>query len=171
MTKEVINAQFESLIFEFRGMKVMIDSDLAALYDVPTKRLKEQVKRNISRFPQDFMFELNNLEKLELVANCDRLKKLKHSSVNPTVFTEQGVAMLSSVINSERAIQINIGIMRVFAQYRSMLRENADLKKDIIKLDEKLNKAFQFLLGKIDELHQKKQKVKPVGYKYKSKDK
>ena len=171
MSKEIRTTNVESLIFEFRGMKVMIDSDLAALYDVPTKRLKEQVKRNITRFPDDFMFELNNSEKNELVANCDRLKKLKHSTINPSVFTEQGVAMLSSVINSERAIQINIGIMRVFAQYRSMLKENVELKKDILKLDEKLNKAFQFLLGKIDELHQKKQKIKPVGYKYKGKNK
>jgi hypothetical protein len=80
----------------------MIDTDLASLYEVPTKRLKEQVKRNISRFPEDFMFELNEHEKTELVANCDRLNSLKHSSINPLIFTEQGVAMLSSVLHSEK---------------------------------------------------------------------
>jgi hypothetical protein len=83
------------MIFTFRAKKVMVDSDLAVLYEVQTKRLKEQVKRNISRFPWDFMFELNAIETLELVANCDRLQSLKHSSVHPMVFTEQGVSMLS----------------------------------------------------------------------------
>lgn len=96
----LIKPKYESLIFEFRGFKVMVDSDLSVLYGIHTKRLKEQVKRNIKRFPVDFMFKLSNEEKNELVANCDRLKNLKHSSVNPLVFTEQGVAMLSSVLNS-----------------------------------------------------------------------
>jgi hypothetical protein len=78
-----VKSDYETLIFTFRGKKVMIDNDLAILYEVPTKRLKEQVKRNIARFPEDFMFELNNVEKMELVANCDRLQSLKHSSINP----------------------------------------------------------------------------------------
>jgi hypothetical protein len=100
-------------------MKVMIDADLAILYGTATKVLKQQVKRNLSRFPADFMFELTLEETNELVTNCDRLRGLKHSSVNPLVFTEQGVAMLSSVLRSEKAIQINIEIMRAFARYRS----------------------------------------------------
>jgi len=160
MSKEIITTNVESLIFEFRGMKVMIDSDLAALYDVPTKRLKEQVKRNITRFPDDFMFELNNLEKNELVANCDRLKKLKHSTINPSVFTEQGVAMLSSVINSERAIQINIGIMRVFAQYRSMLKENVELKKGYIKIRRKIKYGISIFIRKNRRITSKETKNK-----------
>jgi hypothetical protein len=86
----------------------MIDSDLASLYEVSTKALKQQVKRNKSRFPDDFMFILNMAEKKELVTNCDRLRPLQHSTVNPMVFTEQGVAMLSSVLRSEKAIRINI---------------------------------------------------------------
>ena len=94
------------MIFTFRGKKVMVDSDLALLYDVPTKALKQQVKRNPVRFPEDFMFELSMNEKDELVTICDRLSFLKHSSVNPLVFTEQGVAMLSSVLHSEKAIRI-----------------------------------------------------------------
>ena len=90
------------------------ETDLAILYEVLTKRLKEQVNRNSSRFPEDFMFVFNAIEKNELVAICDRLNSLKHSNVNPLVFTEQGVAMLSSVLHSEEGIKINIEIMRAF---------------------------------------------------------
>jgi hypothetical protein len=167
-----IKPVYESLIFQFRGFKVMIDNDLAVLYGVPTKRLKEQIKRNLKRFPGDFMFELTNNEKDELVAICDRLANLKHSSINPLVFTEQGVSMLSSVLKSENAIQINIEIMRSFARYRSLLRENEELKTEILKLDNKLNQAFKYLLDKIDALHQKAIiPRKPVGYKIKNNDK
>jgi hypothetical protein len=168
MMNTSIKPVYETLIFHFRGFKVMTDTDLAVLYGVPTKRLKEQVKRNLNRFPQDFMFKLTKKEKDELVANCDRLATLKHSSINPLVFTEQGVSMLSSVLNSEKAIQINIEIMRAFARYRSLLRENEDLKKEILKLDNKLNMAFKYLLDKIDALHQKAiVPRKPVGFKMK----
>jgi len=162
----LIKPEYETLIFHIRGFKVMIDSDLAMLYEVPTKRLKEQVKRNIERFPVDFMFELTKNEKDELVANCDRLAALKHSSINPMAFTEQGVAMLSSVLRSEKAIKINIEIMRAFASYRALLIENEELKKEILKLDAKLNQAFRFLLDKLDALHQKANKPgKPIGFK------
>jgi len=162
----IIKAEYETLIFQFRGFKVMIDTDLAMLYDVPTKVLKQQVKRNIYRFPEDFMFELSKYEKDELVTNCDRLSILKHSSVNPLVFTEQGVSMLSSVLRSGKAIKINIEIMRAFARYRALLRENEDLKKEISKLDSKLNQAFKFLLDRIDALHQKANTpMNPIGFK------
>ena len=164
--KAIIKPEYESLIFQFRGYKVMTDNGLAVLYGVPTKRLKEQVKRNSARFPEDFMFELTKTEKDELVANCDRLASLKQSSVNPMVFTEQGVAMLSSVLRSEKAIQMNIEIMRAFARYRALLKENEALKNEILKLDAKLNHAFKFLLDKIDALHQKTNLPrKPVGFK------
>lgn len=103
---KLIKTKYETLIFHFRGIKVMIDTNLANLYNVLTKRLKEQVKRNIERFPEDFMFELTKIEKDELAANCDRIATLKHSSINPLVFTEQGVSMLSSVLHSNKAIQI-----------------------------------------------------------------
>jgi len=162
----LIKPEYETLIFQFRGFKVMIDADLAILYGVPTKSLKQQVKRNIERFPEDFMFELTKIEKEELVTNCDRLAILKHSSVNPLAFTEQGVSMLSSVLRSEKAIKINIEIMRAFARYRALLRENEELKKEILKLDAKLNQAFKFLLDKLDALHQKANEPrKPIGYK------
>jgi hypothetical protein len=143
----------------------MIDADLAALYGVQNKALKQQVKRNIERFPDDFMFELNKNEKDELVTNCDRLSSLKHSSANPMAFTEQGVSMLSSVLHSEKAIKINIEIMRTFARYRALLRENEELRQEIVKLDAKLNQVFKFLLEKLDEMHQKKNEPrKPIGY-------
>ena len=165
---KLIQPNYGTLIFHFRGRKVMVDTDLAALYGVPTRRLKEQVKRNLSRFPEDFMFELTKQEKDELVANCDRLANLKHSTVSPTVFTEQGVAMLSSVLRSEKAVQINIEIMRAFARYRGLLRDNEDLRKEIKVLDEKLDRAFRFLLEKIDELHTEgNEPRKRIGFKIK----
>jgi hypothetical protein len=168
MKNGIIKAEFETLIFTIRGKKVMIDSDLAALYDVPNKALKQQVKRNKSRFPDDFLFELTINEKDELVTNCDRFRNIKHSKVNPLAFTEQGVAMLSTVLRSENAIQVNIEIMRAFSRYRAILRENEDLKNDIKKLDDKLTNAIQFFLERIDELHQNKNKaLGSVGYKYK----
>ena len=142
MDSNVLQTEYEILIFTIRGRKVMIDADLALLYDVSTKALKQQVRRNISRFPEDFMFELNIKEKNELVTNCDRLKKLKHSSVNPIVFAEQGVAMLSSALRSEKAILVNIEIMRAFARYRAIIKENEILKNEIQALDEKLNVGF-----------------------------
>jgi hypothetical protein len=106
MEKELIKSDYETMIFTLKGKKIMIDYDLALLYNVPTKALKQQVKRNHFRFPEDFMFELSKNEKNELVTNCDRLSFLKHSSVNPLVFNEQGVAMLSFLLFSKNAMYI-----------------------------------------------------------------
>ena len=110
----------EDKIIVIRNTKVMLDRDLAELYEVDTKRLNEQVKRNINRFPDHFMFQLNKKEKSEVVANCDHLKAIKFSHVFPFVFTEYGVAMLSSVLNSEKAIQINIQIINAFIKMRQI---------------------------------------------------
>jgi hypothetical protein len=162
----LIKAEYQSLIFEIRGYKIMIDTDLAALYETETKVLKQQVKRNIERFPEDFMFLLTKEEKTQLVTNCDRLSNLKHSSVLPMAFTEQGVAMLSSVLRSKKAIKINIEIMRAFSVYRAMLIEDKSLRKEIKALDEKINKAFRYMLDRIDALHQNKATPrKKIGYK------
>ena len=158
--------QFESLIFELRGYKVMIDADLATLYETETKRLKEQVKRNKDSFPEDFMFETTKDEKDGLVANCDRFAKLKHSNINPMAFTEQGVAMLSSVLRSSKAVKINIEIMRAFVYYRQILLQNQDLYKKINELDEKINNVFHHLLNKIER---KRLETEPIGYKIKKK--
>lgn len=118
-------------------MQVMIDRDLAELYNVPTKRLNEQVKRNKERFPASFKFQLNNKEKNELVANCDRFQKLKHSSVNPYVFTENGIAMLSAVLYSITAVKISIQIMNAFVDMRKFILTNAVLFQRLNKLDSK----------------------------------
>lgn len=103
-------------ILRFRGEKVIIDRDPAGLYGVSTKALNQAVKRNDRRFPTDFMFRLTKAEKDELVTYCDRFKTLRHASVLPRAFTEQGVAMLSSVLSSDRAVEVNIAIMRAFVQ-------------------------------------------------------
>lgn len=130
----------------------MLDSDLAKLYDTETKKLKQQVRRNIDRFPEDFMFEISESEKRLLLIQEPRLAKLKFSYVPIMVFSEQGVAMLSSVLNSKRAIYANIEIMRAFVSYRAMIIENKELRNEIIRLDKKINISFKFLLKKIDEL-------------------
>ena len=167
MEEGMIRGSYESLIFEFRGYKVMVDIDLASLYETETKVLKQQVKRNIIRFPPDFMFELTKEEAIQLVTNCDRLSSLKHSNVNPMVFTEQGVAMLSSVLRSNKAIEMNIEIMRAFARYRSYLVDNKDISKKLGELDDKINRVFKYLLDKIQGFESNKQgdKSNKIGYK------
>ncbi|MBR5096436.1 MAG: ORF6N domain-containing protein [Treponema sp.] len=132
MNKEVaVKSAIESKILTIRNQQVMIDRDLAELYGVETKVLNQAVKRNINRFPKDFMFALEQKEKDELVTNCDRFDALKHSSTRPYAFTEQGVAMLSSVLKSDVAIKVNIRIMRAFVAMRHFLQNNAELFTEI----------------------------------------
>ncbi len=128
--------QIKNLIYEIRGYKVMLDSDLADLYGVPTKRLNEAVKRNITRFPSNFMFQLNEEDLLDLRSQI-ATSSSKHGGRRymPYVFTEQGVAMLSSVLNSEKAIQINIQIMNTFVQMRQWAMENKDLARRVAELE------------------------------------
>ena len=138
----------ETRIFLIRGLRVLMDRDLAQLYGVKTKVLNQAVNRNIKRFPQDFMFRLTQCERDELVTNCDRFKTLKHSTVMPRVFTQEGVAMLSSVLNSERAIQVNIQIMRTFIKMRKMFsphltREEFEyFKQSILEKIEKIETKY-----------------------------
>ncbi|MFH1963060.1 MAG: ORF6N domain-containing protein [bacterium] len=142
----------EAKILLIRGQKVMLDRDLAELYEVPTKRLNEQVKRNVKRFPEDFMFQLTKEERLEVVAICDHLKPLKYSSQLPYAFTEQGVAMLSSVLNSERAILVNIQIMRTFTKLRRILASHEDLRKKIEAMENKYDIHFKAVFDAIKSL-------------------
>lgn len=137
MTGNLIKQNLKEKIYFIRGKKVIIDNDLAKLYEIPTKRLNESVKRNKERFPKDFMFQLTENEKEELVAICDRFKILKHSSSLPFVFTEQGVAMLSGVLNSNKAIKVNIEIMRVFISMRKFIKKNSDLFSKVDSLEKK----------------------------------
>ncbi|NOZ45582.1 MAG: ORF6N domain-containing protein, partial [Chlorobi bacterium] len=145
-------SSIQNRIFTFRGLQVMIDRDLAELYDVPTKRLNEQVKRNLNRFPDSFRFQLTDNEKNELVANCDRFEKLKHSTVNPYAFTEQGVAMLSAVLHSQTAVDVSIRIMEAFVEMRKFISNNAAIFQRLesvemkqIVTDEKIDKIFKAL--------------------------
>lgn len=121
----------------------MIDRDLAELYGVSTKVLNQAVKRNRERFPADFMFNLSRPEKEEVVTNCDHLESLKYSATNPNVFTEQGVAMLSTVLNSDQAIQVNIAIMRAFVKLRKILNANRELDQRLNQLEKRMGKKDQ----------------------------
>jgi len=127
-------------IYFIRNQKVMLDSDLAMLYGIETRVLKQAVKRNISRFPKDFMFELTELESDSLRSQIVTLKKGRgqHQKYLPSVFTEHGVLMLSSVLKSDKAIQTNIQIMRIFSKVRQMLLDTTDLKIDILQIQKKL---------------------------------
>jgi len=158
MANEVLITPFgiEQRIFAIRGAQVMIDRDLAHLYGVEPKRLGEQVRRNIDRFPDAFRFQLTEAEKNELVANCDRFQPLKHSSVLPYAFTEQGVAMLSAVLRSDTAVNVSIQIMQAFVSMRRLLAASTPLldrletleKRQIaheIRADERFEQLFTAL--------------------------
>lgn len=140
MRELIAHETIEQRIFSIRRQKVMLDRDLARLYGVATKVLNQAVKRNIKRFPEDFMFKLAQTEKDELVTICDRFKTLKHSTVTPYAFAEQGVAMLSSVLNSDRAIQVNIAIMRAFVKLRELLSTHKELAHKLTQLERKIEK-------------------------------
>ena len=130
-------------IYLIRGHKVMVDSDLAELYQVLTKNLNKAARRNIERFPEDFMFKITKKEYESLRFQFGTLKQGQHSKYLPLVFTEQGVAMLSSVLNSQRAIQVNIQIMRVFTKLREMMASHKDLARKIEDLERKFEGRFQ----------------------------
>jgi hypothetical protein len=143
-----------SKIFLIRGVKVMLDCDLAELYGVTTKRLNEQVKRNIQRFPIDFMFQLTEQEKTEVVAFCDHLHKLKFSSFLPYAFTEHGAVMLASVLNSERAIVVNVQIVRIYLKLREIVLSNKDLLLDFEKIKSKVSNHENKILSILEYLRQ-----------------
>lgn len=158
----------QNKIFEVRGYRVMLDFDLAELYNVKTKVLKQAVKRNIQRFPSDFMFELDKEEFHQLVTNCDQFpESLKHSSVSPMVFTEQGVAMLSTVLRSQTAIDVNISIMRAFVLMRQMVIGYDELLKRIEELEERTDAQFSEIYQALTQLLSKPDPKprKPIGYR------
>lgn len=138
-----------------RGQKVMIDRDIAELYGVSTKRLNEQVKRNNKRFPVNFMFRLTAEEKQEVVANCDHLNRLKFSSALPLVFTEHGVLMLASVLQSERAIEMSIKIIEVFVRLREMMLNQSDILLKLNQLESQVaqnNEEIQTLFAAVKQM-------------------
>jgi hypothetical protein len=147
--------RIERTILLVRGHKVMLDADLAALYEVSVKRLNEQVGRNRERFPGDFMFQLSEDEAASLRSQNATLKagtRGRHRKYLPFAFTEQGVAMLSSVLRSPRAVQVNIEIMRAFVRLRRMLQTNADLAKKLDALESRYDAQFKVVFRAIREL-------------------
>ena len=159
-------------IYFIRGQKVMLDKDLSELYQVETRRLNEQVKRNLKRFPKDFMFQLTlrefeNLMSQNATSSWGGLRKM------PYVFTEHGVLMLSSILNSDRAIKVNIRIMRVFTQIRQMVIDNTELRLAIEEIRKKVEnnaRNIEVIFQYFDELLEKKEMAKTparkqIGYK------
>ncbi len=147
----------------------MLDFDLAEMYNVQTKRLKEQVRRNIERFPSDFMFELTKTEWIELVAICDQLpENLKHSTVTPFAFTQEGVAMLSGVLRSPTAIEVNISIMRAFVALRQYALGYAELNQRLetfmIETNMQFNEIYQALTELASQKEEENKPRKRIGY-------
>jgi hypothetical protein len=143
---------FASKIFELRGHRIMLDRDLAEIYGLSTKRLNEQVKRNLGRFPDDFMFELTKMELNQLVANCDRFNSIKHSTVLPKAFTEHGALMLASVLNSEVAVAASVQVIRAFIHLRSIVTLHKDLADKILDLEEKYDSKFKIVFDALKKL-------------------
>lgn len=153
----------QNKIFEVRGCRVMLDFHLAELYQVETRALKQAVKRNIERFPGDFMFELSKDEWLRLITNCDKFpNNIRHTPTPPMAFTEQGVAMLSSVLRSKIAIEVNISIMRAFVLMRQMVAGYEELLKRIEELeastDAQFNDIYQALTQLLSQSQEQKQR-------------
>ena len=168
MALPMLREQVERNILFIRGHRVMLDTDLAKLYGVPTKVLNQAVKRNASRFPPDFMFQLTMEEATALRSQFATLEtgRGQHRKYRPYAFTEQGVAMLSSVLHSERAIQVNIAIMRAFVQLREMIGSNKGLARRLNELEQKYDSQFRVVFEAIRELMAEPEpKVKRIGFK------
>jgi hypothetical protein len=150
--------KIEQRILLIRGEKVIMDADLAEFYGVPTKRLNEQVKRNKDRFPEDFMFQLSAEEKSEVVANCDHLSRLKYSTALPYAFTEHGAIMAASVLNSQKAVEVSVYIVRAFVQLRRMIAENKELSRRIVQIERHLAEHDEQIMELVEAI---KQLLKP----------
>jgi hypothetical protein len=159
-------------LHEIREQKIMLDFDLALLYEVENRALKQAVKRNIDRFPEDFMFQLTKSEWKELITNCDKLPDgIKFSPITPFAFTEQGVAMLSSVLKSKKALHVNFSIIRAFVYTRKYALSNKDLSIKLIEIENQFNKQFDDVFEAINYLLKKDtsekntKERKRIGYK------
>ena len=164
--KPILSAEMiERKIFLISGQKVMLDSDLAELYGVEVKQLKRQVRRNIDRFPTDFMFQLSKDDYGSLRCHFGTLKRGEHSKYMPYVFTEQGVAMLSSILNSKKAVQVNIQIMRAFVKLREMIASHKDLARRLDEIEKKYDAQFRVVFDAIRALvAEPEPKKKKIGF-------
>lgn len=157
-------------ILLIRGKRVMVDSDLARIYEVSTKRLNEQVRRNLQRFPGDFMFRLTPEEKAEVVANCDHLHKLKYSPTLPYAFTEHGAFQLASVLNSPIATEVSILIVRAFVQLREILSSHTQIAHKLEELERKIATHDETITSIIQAIRQLMEppeppKRRPIGFR------
>ncbi len=167
-TTLILTERIQQRIFFVRNKKIMLDKDLALLYDVETRTLNQAVKRNARRFPEDFMFQLTKKELTEVITNCDNLPDLKFNPSRPYAFTEHGILMLSSVLNSEKAIEVNIQIMRTFTQLRALMATHKDLQLKITALEKQYNRQFKIVFEAIRKLIEpslapQRQKL-PIGF-------
>ena len=164
----ILTDNVESLIVSLRGQKVIIDADLARLYDVTTRRLNEQIKRNASRFPDDFMFQLTPQEREKALQTFRRFSRLKHSTTLPFAFTEHGAIMAATVLNSVRAIEMSIYVVRVFVQLRELLASNKELAVKLDELERRVgahDRVIVDLVNAIRELMQAPEpEARPIGF-------
>lgn len=153
--------RIERGIFVLRGCRVMLDADLADLYGVPTKALNQAVKRNADRFPADFMFQLDEKEKQQVVTTCDHLRKLKFSPTLPYAFTEHGAVMLASVLNSPTAVQASLQVVRAFVRLRQLLASHAELARRVDALERKYDRRFRVVFEAVKQLMAPERKKAP----------
>jgi hypothetical protein len=168
-TKRVVKhkGRLEGLILFIREERVLLDADLAAIYGVSTKALNQAVKRNAERFPTDFMFQLSDVEKQEVVTNCDHLSRLKYSKARPYAFTEHGALMVASVLNSDRAIAMSIYVIKAFVKMReelvaneTFLRRLAEIDQTLLLHDEGLRDLYEKLMPLLEtEPEREKRKI------------
>lgn len=148
----VVVHRIEQAILWIRGQRVMLDTDLASLYGVPTKVLNQAVKRNRERFPPDFMFRLTVREKRKVVTDCDHLARLKFSSTLPYAFTEHGAIMLASVLNSPKAVEVSLEVVRAFVRLREALASHAELARRLSELEQSSGQRFTQVFTVLREL-------------------
>jgi len=163
----------EKTILLIRGQKIILDADLAKLYGVTTKRLNQQVKRNSERFPEDFMFRLTQEEKDEVVANCNHLSRLRFSPALPHAFTEHGAIMAASVLNTSRAIEASLFVVRAFVRLRQILATHKKLDRKLFELEEHLKDHDQQIQAIFEAIRQlmapTDKKVRKIGFTVKEK--
>jgi hypothetical protein len=154
--------KIESRILILRGQRIILDADLSALYGVTTKRLNQQVKRNQERFPSDFMFQLTSPEKHEVVANFDQLANLKYSLTNPYAFTEHGVIMAASVLDTPYAIEVSVLVVRTFVKLRQLLALNKELRHKLLEIERKIQDHDGAIRDLIQTIHHLMEPPSPV---------
>ena len=165
--KSIPVERIDTRILAIRGHKVMIDADLAQLYGVVTKVLNQAVKRNVDRFPEDFMFQLTAKEKLEVVTNCDHLARLKFSSTLPFAFTEHGAFMAASVLNTPRAIEVSVFVVRAFVRLKQALDSHKELARRLAKLEARTDARFKAVFDALRNLMTPTEpKRRPIGFVY-----